>query len=66
MIALIIPNIELSKFPIWNTTKDSQWIPLNNTVNSKYWLQLEAEQDLIDNGIEYTIGQVEIKQDNLE
>jgi uncharacterized protein YcgL (UPF0745 family) len=28
-----------------------------------FWLQLEAEQDLIDNGIEYTIGEIEIKQD---
>jgi len=28
-----------------------------------YWLQLEAEQDLIDNGISYTIGEVEIKQE---
>ena len=28
-----------------------------------FWLQLEAEQDLINNGINYTIGDVEIKQD---
>ena len=28
-----------------------------------FWLQLEAEQDLIDNGIEYTIGEIEIKQE---
>ena len=28
-----------------------------------FWMQLEAEQDLIDNGIEYTIGEIEIKQD---
>jgi len=28
-----------------------------------FWLQLEAEQDLIDNGISYTIGEVEIKQE---
>ena len=25
-----------------------------------------AEQDLIDNGIEYTIGEIEIKQEELE
>ena len=28
-----------------------------------FWLQLEAEQDLIDNGISYTIGEIEIKQE---
>jgi len=28
-----------------------------------FWLQLEAEQDLINNGINYTIGDVEIKQE---
>jgi len=31
-----------------------------------FWLQLEAEQDLIDNGISYTIGEVEIKQEEIE
>jgi hypothetical protein len=28
--------------------------------------QLEAKQDLINNGIEYTIGKVEIKQEEIE
>ena len=54
-----------SKFPIINNN-GGYWNPDNNTVSGDYWLQLEAEQDLIDNGIEYTIGKVEIKQDNLE
>jgi len=66
MTALIISQSEVSNFPIWNAAKDSQWMPLNDTVSGEYWLQLEAEQDLIDNGISYTIGKVEIKQDNLE
>lgn len=66
MKVIIIPNSELKKFPILNIIGDSKWNPTNNTVIGEYWLQLEAEQDLIDNGISYTIGEVEIKQDNLE
>ena len=31
-----------------------------------YWMELEAEQDLIDNNIEYTIGEIEIKQEEIE
>ena len=41
---------------VWETLKEGDI----------YWMQLEAEQDLIDNGIEYTIGQIEIKQEELE
>ena len=41
---------------VWETLKEGDI----------YWLQLEAEQDLIDNGIEYTIGQIEIKQEEIE
>lgn len=63
MTVLIIQNV--SKFPI-NNSNCGVWQPTNNTVSGEYWLQLEAEQDLIDNGISYTIGDVEIKQDNLE
>ena len=63
MIVLIIQDV--LKFPI-NNLSGGIWQPLNNTVSGEYWLQLEAEQDLIDNGISYTIGEVEIKQDNLE
>jgi len=66
MKVLIIEQSEINKFPIWNKNKDSQWLPLNNTVSGEYWLQLEAEQDLIDNGIEYTIGEIEIKQEEIE
>jgi hypothetical protein len=61
MKVLIIPNSEISKFPI--KYKGGQWNPTNNTVSGEYWLQLESEQDLIDNGISYTIGEVEIKQE---
>ena len=64
MTALIIKDI--SKFPLLNANKDSYWQPTNNTVSGEYWLQLEAEQDLIDNGIEYTIGEIEIKQEEIE
>lgn len=60
MTALIIQDA--SKFPI-NNSSGGVWQPLNNTVSCEYWLQLEAEQDLIDNGISYTIGEVEIKQE---
>jgi len=38
---------------VWETLKEGDI----------YWLQLEAEQDLIDNGIEYTIGEIKIKQE---
>ena len=63
MEALIFSESEVQKFPILNANKDSYWQPTNNTVGGIYWLQLEAEQDLIDNGISYTIGEVEIKQE---
>ena len=63
MKALIIQDV--SKFPI-NNSSGGVWQPLNNTVSGVYWLQLDAEQDLIDNGIEYTIGQIEIKQEEIE
>ena len=41
---------------VWETLKEGDI----------YWLQLEAEQDLIDNNIEYTIGEIEIKQEEIE
>jgi hypothetical protein len=65
MKALIFSESEAQKFPILNLS-GGVWQPLNNTVSGVYWLQLEAEQDLIDNGIEYTIGQIEIKQEEIE
>lgn len=63
MTALIIPTAEINKFPL--PYKGGQWTPLNNTVNGDYWLKLEAQFDLDKAGIEYTIGEVEIKQDEL-
>ncbi len=65
MEVLIILQSELYKFPL-AYSDSGNWQPLNNTVSGDYWLQLEAEQDLIDNGIEYTIGQIEIKQEEIE
>ena len=66
MKVIIIEKLELDKFPIWNATHDSQWMPLNNTVSEEYWLQLEAQNDLDKYGINYTIGEVEIKQEETE
>ena len=63
MKVLIIKDV--SKFPIINSS-GGIWQPLNNSISGVYWLQLEAEQDLIDNGIEYTIGEIEIKQEEIE
>jgi len=34
--------------------------------NGVHWMELKAEQDLIDNGINYTIGEIEIKQEEIE
>lgn len=65
MEALIFSESEVQKFPILNANKDSYWQPLNNTVSGDYWLQLEAEKDCIANGIEYTIGEIEIKQEEI-
>jgi len=65
MKALIFSESEAQKFPILNLS-GGIWQALNNTVSGVYWLQLEAEQDLIDNGIEYTIGEIEIKQEEIE
>jgi len=64
MQALIIKDV--SKFPLLSNSKEFFWKPDNNTVSGDYWLQLEAEQDLIDNGINYTIGEIEIKQEEIE
>jgi len=65
MRVLIISKSDLNKFPIWYSDS-GYYEPPNNTVNGEYYLQLEAEQYLIDNGISYTIGEVEIKQEEIE
>lgn len=56
---------EVSKFPI-RCSIAGYWMPLNNTVSGDYWLQLEAQSDLDKHGIKYTIGEVEIKQEETE
>ena len=65
MKALIFSESEAQKFPILNLS-GGIWQALNNTVSGVYWLQLDAEQDLIDNGVEYTTSEVEIKQENIQ
>lgn len=65
MRVLIISKSDLNKFPLWYSDS-GYYEPSNNTISGDYWLQLEAEQDLIDNGIEYTIGEIEIKQENIQ
>jgi len=62
MIALIIKDI--SKFPI-KSTLGGIWQPTNNTISGDYWLQLEAQSDLDKAGIEYKIGEVEIKVEEI-
>ena len=64
MTALIITDLD--KFPLLNSKGDSFWQPLNNTVSGDYWLQLEAQADLDNAGVEYTIGEIEIKQEETE
>ena len=63
---LIITKSELNKFPILSSCKEFFWMPINNKLSGEYYLQLKAQSDLNKYGINYTIGEVEIKQDNLE
>ena len=58
MTALIIPDV--SQFPILSGEGDFYWNPTNNTVGGVYWLQLEAQPDLDNAAIAYTIGEIEI------
>ena len=60
MTALIIPDV--SQFPILSSEGDFYWNPTNNTVGGVYWLQLEAQLDLDNAGIAYTIGEIEIAE----
>ena len=60
MTALIITD--LSQFPILSSIDDFYWNPTNNTVGGVYWLQLEAQLDLDNAGIAYTIGEIEIAE----
>ena len=58
MTALIIPDV--SQFPILSSIDNFYWNPTNNTVGGVYWLQLEAQLDLDNAEIAYTIGEIEI------
>jgi len=62
MTVLIISDLE--KFPL-QISSSEYWIPSNNTVSGDYWLKLEAQNDLDKSGINYTIGEIEIKQEDL-
>lgn len=63
MTVIIISTSELNKFPL--KFGDSMfWQPNNNTVSGYYWLQLEAQSDLDKHEIKYTIGEVEIREEN--
>lgn len=66
MEALIFSESEVQKFPILNANKDSYWQPTNNTVGGVYWLQLEAQTDLDNAEIAYTIGEIEIVEPVIE
>jgi hypothetical protein len=66
MEALIFSESEVQKFPILNANKDSYWQPTNNTVGGVYWLQLEAQTDLDNAAIAYTIGEIEIVEPLIE
>jgi hypothetical protein len=66
MIGIKINKSDLDKFPILNKNGDSFWNPVLETVDGFMFLNIIAEQDLIDNGIEYTIGEIEIKQEETE
>ena len=64
MTALIIPDV--SQFPILSGEGDFYWSPTNNTVGGVYWLQLEAQTDLDNAAIAYTIGEIEIVEPVIE
>lgn len=64
MTALIIPDV--SQFPILSSEGDFYWNPTNNTVSGVYWLQLEAQLDLDNAAIAYTIGEIEIVEPLIE
>lgn len=66
MIGIKINKSDLDKFPILNKNGDSFWNPVLETVDGFMFLNIIAEQDLIDKGIDYTIGEVEIKQEETE
>lgn len=64
MKRIIITIENLKKFPI-PCSNGGIWQPLNNTVSGDYWLQLEAKNDLDNAGIEYNIGEIKIKQEEI-
>lgn len=56
---------DLDKFPLLNKEKDSYWTVISNTIGGVYWVDIRAEDDIKKAGIDYTIGEVEIKEDDL-
>ena len=63
MIGIKINKSYLDKFPLITHNGDYCWNPVLETVDGFMFLNVSSEQDLIDNGIEYTIGEIEIKQE---
>ena len=62
--ALIFTEEELNQFPI-DADAGGIWNPTNNTVSGVYWLQLEARAELESKGIQFTVGEVEIIQEEI-
>jgi hypothetical protein len=63
--ALIFTEEELNQFPI-DADAGGIWNPTNNTIGGVYWLQLEAQTDLDNAAIAYTIGEIEIAEPVIE
>ena len=62
--ALIFTQEELNQFPI-DADAGGIWNPTNNTVSGVYWLQLEARAELESKGIQFTVGEVKIIQEEI-
>jgi hypothetical protein len=60
MKAIIINKSDADKFPLANKEKDSFWMYLDNSVSGDLWLLMNAENDIKDANIDYTVGQIEI------
>ena len=60
--ALIFTEEELNQFPI-DADAGGMWSPVTN--NGVYFLQLEAKEELESKGIQFTVGEVEIIQEEI-
>ena len=62
--ALIFTEEQFKQFPIY-ADAGGIWSPTNNTVGGVYWLQLEAKEELESKGIQFTVGEVEIIEEEI-